>query len=195
LKSLGKACVRGHAGSGQHRQDELLRSRNRRADIRLTAGSESRIRRKTDKVGPVRGQANLKATSSEEEGDEDSDRLRFDNGNSTGAALAQDVTAGEASFRKCQLCHDVGEEARNKLGPELNGLNGRKSGAVENFNYSEGLKNSGITWSEETFKEFIKDPRGKVPSTTMLFPGIKDERELGDLFAYLNEFGPDRKKK
>jgi hypothetical protein len=74
-------CVRGHDGSGQHRQDELLRPRNRRADIRLTAGSESRIRRKTDKVGPVRGRANPKATSSEEEGDEDSDRLRFDNGN------------------------------------------------------------------------------------------------------------------
>ena len=62
-----------------------------------------------------------------------------------GAALAQDVTAGETSFRKCQLCHDVGETARNKLGPELNGLNGRKAGTAENFNYSEELKSSGIS--------------------------------------------------
>ena len=113
---------------------------------------------------------------------------------STGAALAQDVAAGETSFRKCQLCHDVGEGAKNKLGPELDGLNGRKAGSVENFNYSEGLKSSGVTWTQETFKEFIKDPRDKIPGTTMLFPGIKDDKELGDLWAYLEQFGPDGKK-
>jgi cytochrome c len=113
---------------------------------------------------------------------------------STGAALAQDVAAGETSFRKCQLCHDVGENAKNKLGPELDGLNGRKAGSAENFNYSEGLKSSGITWTQETFKEFIRDPRDKIPSTIMLFPGIKDDKELGDLWAYLKQFGPDGKK-
>ena len=113
---------------------------------------------------------------------------------SMGAALAQDVAAGETSFRKCQLCHDVGENAKNKLGPELDGLNGRKAGSGENFNYSEGLKSSGITWTQETFKEFIKDPRDKIPSTIMLFPGIKDDKELGDLWAYLTQFGPDGKK-
>jgi cytochrome c len=113
---------------------------------------------------------------------------------SMGTALAQDIAAGETSFRKCQLCHDVGENAKNKLGPELDGLNGRKAGSVENFNYSEDLKSSGITWTQETFKEFIKDPRGKIPSTTMLFPGIKDDKELGDLWAYLTQFGPDGKK-
>jgi cytochrome c len=113
---------------------------------------------------------------------------------SMGAALAQDIAAGETSFRKCQVCHDVGENAKNKLGPELDGLNGRKAGSVENFNYSEDLKSSGITWTQETFKEFIKDPRGKIPSTTMLFPGIKDDKELGDLWAYLMQFGPDGRK-
>jgi cytochrome c len=114
---------------------------------------------------------------------------------STAAALAQDVAAGETSFRKCQLCHDVGEDARNKLGPQLNGLDGHKAGTFENFNYSEGLKNSGITWSDETFAEFIKDPRAKVPNTSMFFPGIRDEKEVGDLFAYLKQFGRDGKKK
>jgi cytochrome c len=113
---------------------------------------------------------------------------------STGAASAQDVAAGETSFRKCQLCHDVGEGAKNKLGPELDGLDGRKAGSIENFNYSEGLKSSGITWTQETFEEFIKDPRGKIPSTSMLFAGIKDDKELGDLWAYLKQFGPDGKK-
>ena len=114
---------------------------------------------------------------------------------SMGAALAQDIAAGETSFRKCQPCHDVGENAKNKLGPELDGLNGRKAGSAENFNCSEGLKSSGITWTEATFKEFIKDPRGKIPNTTMLFPGIKDDKELGDLWAYLEQFGPDGKKR
>jgi cytochrome c len=113
---------------------------------------------------------------------------------SMGAASAQDIAGGETSFRKCQLCHDVGENAKNKLGPGLDGLSGRKAGSVENFNYSEGLKSSGITWTQETFKEFIKDPRGTIPSTTMLFPGIKDDKELGDLWAYLKQFGPDGKK-
>jgi cytochrome c len=111
---------------------------------------------------------------------------------STAAALAQDLEAGKASFRKCQVCHDVGEGAKNKLGPELNGLDGRKAGTVADFSgYGEGLKSSGITWSEETFREYTKDPRGKIPDTRMIFPGIKDEKEIGDLWAYLKQFGPD----
>jgi cytochrome c len=101
---------------------------------------------------------------------------------------------GKVSFRKCQVCHDVGEGAKNKLGPELNGLDGRKAGTVADFSgYGEGLKNSGITWNEETFREYTKDPRGKIPDTRMIFPGIKDEKEIGDLWAYLKQFGPDGK--
>ena len=64
---------------------------------------------------------------------------------SAGQTLAQDLAAGESSFRKCQPCHDVGEAAKNKLGPELNGLDGRKAGTVENGTYSQGMKDSGIT--------------------------------------------------
>jgi len=114
---------------------------------------------------------------------------------STAAAPAQDVAAGETSFKnKCQICHDVGEDARIKLGPPLNGLDGRKAGTVEGFSYNEGLKNSGITWSEEIFKEYVKDPRAKIPDTKMFFVGIKDETEIGSLWAYLKQFGPDGKK-
>jgi cytochrome c len=107
---------------------------------------------------------------------------------STGAAFAQDVAAGESSFRKCAPCHSIGPDAANKVGPELNGLDGRKSGTVDGFNYSDANKASGITWGAEVFKEYIKDPRGKVPGTKMIFAGIKSERELGDLWAYVSQF-------
>ena len=81
-----------------------------------------------------------------------------------GSALAQDVEAGQASFRKCQPCHDIGAEARNKIGPELNGLDGRKSGSVETYTYTDANKNAGIVWGEATFKEFIVNPGAKVPA-------------------------------
>jgi cytochrome c len=110
---------------------------------------------------------------------------------STGAALAQDVAAGETSFRKCAPCHSIGPDAANKVGPELNGLNGRKAGIVDGFNYSDANKASGITWDEATFKEYIKDPRAKVPGTKMVFAGIKSEKEVGDLWSYLSQFDKD----
>ena len=113
---------------------------------------------------------------------------------SAGHALAQDLTAGEAAFRKCQPCHDVGEAAKNKLGPELNGLDGRKAGTVENGMYSQGMKNSDITWNEQAFREFVSNPAAKVPRTTMLL-SVRDEKEIGYLWAYLRQFGADGKKK
>src|SRR5450756_1331726 len=81
------------------------------------------------------------------------------------AAQAQDVAAGEQSFKKCLPCHAVGEGAKNKVGPELNGVDGRHSGTAADYNYSDANKNSGITWSEATFKEYIKDPKAKIPGT------------------------------
>jgi len=113
---------------------------------------------------------------------------------SVGAALAQDAAAGETSFKKCMPCHDVGDDAKNKVGPMLNGLAGRKSGTIEGFNYSDANKNSGIVWNEETFKDYIKDPRAKIPGTKMIFPGIKNEKEAGDLWTYLKQFKADGSK-
>jgi cytochrome c len=112
-----------------------------------------------------------------------------------GAASAQDLAAGETSFKKCLACHAVGETAKNKVGPVLNGLPGRKSGTIEGYNYSEANKNSGITWDEATFKDYIKDPRGKIPGTKMVFPGIKNETEITNLWAYLASFDASGKKK
>jgi len=114
---------------------------------------------------------------------------------STAAASAQDVAAGEQSFKKCLPCHSVGEGAKNKVGPELNGIDGRKAGTADGFNYTEANKNSGITWNESVFKEYIKDPRAKIPGTKMVFAGIKNEEEINNLWAYLRQFGPNGEKK
>lgn len=111
------------------------------------------------------------------------------------AALAQDAAAGKTSFNKCLACHAIGEGAKNKVGPELNGLNGRKSGTAPDFNYSDANKNSGITWSEAEFKDYIKDPKAKIPGTKMAFAGIKNEKEANDLWAYISQYGKDGKTK
>ena len=110
-------------------------------------------------------------------------------------AQAQDLAAGEQSFKKCFACHAVGEAAKNKVGPLLNGLDGRKSGTVEGYSYSEANKSSGITWDEAQFLDYIKDPRAKIKGTKMIFPGIKNENEAKSLWAYLKQFGADGKKK
>jgi len=107
---------------------------------------------------------------------------------STGAACAQDISAGENSFKKCSICHSIGEGATNKIGPELNGLDGRKSGTVADFSYSDANKNSGIVWNEASFKEYIKDPKAKIPDTKMIFAGIKNDKEVDDLWSYLKQF-------
>jgi cytochrome c len=111
----------------------------------------------------------------------------------TSLALAQDVAAGKTSFNKCMACHSIGEGAKNKVGPELNGLDGRKSGTVEGYSYSDANKNSGITWNEAQFKEYIKDPKAKIPGTKMAFAGIKNEKEVNDLWAFLAQYDKDGK--
>ena len=92
-------------------------------------------------------------------------------------ALAQDAAAGKTSFNKCLACHAIGEGAKNKVGPVLNGLDGRKSGTVEGYSYTDANKNSGITWNKDVFLEYIKDPKAKIPGTKMVFAGIKNEKE------------------
>lgn len=114
---------------------------------------------------------------------------------STAVTFAQDLAAGENSFKKCAPCHAVGEGAKNKVGPLLNGLEGRKSGTIEGYNYSEANKTSGLTWDEATFLDYIKDPRAKIPGTKMVFAGIKNENEAKNLWAYLKQFGKDGAKK
>jgi cytochrome c len=110
------------------------------------------------------------------------------------AANAQEVAAGEKSFNKCRACHQVGESAKNTIGPVLNGLIGRKTGTIDGYNYSDANKNSGLVWDETVFAEYIKDPKAKIPGTKMMFSGIKSEQEIKDLTAFLKQFGKDGKK-
>ena len=110
------------------------------------------------------------------------------------SAQAQDAAAGEKVFTQCRACHQVGESAKNGVGPVLNGLFGRHSGSVEGYNYSPANKNSGITWDEATFRDYIKDPRKKIPGTKMIYAGLKDEKRVDDLVAYLKQFDASGKK-
>jgi cytochrome c len=113
----------------------------------------------------------------------------------TNAARAQDVAAGEQSFRKCLPCHSVGEDAKNKIGPVLNGLEGRKSGTVEGYSYSDANKKADITWTADTFADYIQNPMAKVRGTKMAFAGIKSQKEIADLWAFLAQFKADGSKK
>jgi len=105
-----------------------------------------------------------------------------------GQANGQDAAAGEKVFLVCKVCHQVGDSAKNAVGPVLNGLFGRKAGTVAGYSYSNANKNSGITWDEATFSEYINDPKAKVPGTKMAFAGLKDEQKIKDLIAYLHTF-------
>jgi len=105
-----------------------------------------------------------------------------------GIALAQNAEKGATVFKQCAVCHKIGPGAMNGVGPELNGLDGRHSGGVPSYSYSDANKKSGIVWNEETFEEYIKDPKAKIPSTKMVFAGIKNEQAAKDLWAYLKQF-------
>ena len=114
-----------------------------------------------------------------------------------GPAFAADAAAGKAVFKaQCALCHSA-EPGDNggAQGPTLDGVIGRKAGSVAGYSYSSANKNSGITWDEATFREYIKDPKAKIPGTKMTFAGIKSETEANNLWAYLSSFDKDGKQK
>lgn len=117
-----------------------------------------------------------------------------------GVARAEDAPAigdaalGEKVFVKCKACHQIGEGAHNAVGPELNGLIGRHSASIPDYSYSEAMKNSNIVWDESTFKEYIRDPKAKVPGTKMAFAGLSKQSDIDNLTAYLKNFGSDGKK-
>src|SRR5476651_2245115 len=110
----------------------------------------------------------------------------------TATSRSQDVEAGESLFRMCSNCHAIGVGAGNRVGPELNGLDGRKAGSLVSFTYySDAVKKSGITWNDATSKEYIQNPKAKIPGTTMFVPGIADEKKIFVRWAYIKQFGAD----
>lgn len=110
-----------------------------------------------------------------------------------GAASAGDAEAGKAIFSKCKACHQIGEGAKNAVGPNLTGVFGRKSGMVEGYKYSDAMSKANLTWDEATLKEYLADPKKKVPGNKMVFAGIKDPTDEDNLIAYLKSFTPDAK--
>ena len=113
---------------------------------------------------------------------------------SVSIASAQDAALGEKVFLKCKACHQIGNGAKNAVGPVLNGVVGRKAGTYPDYAYSDANKNSGITWDEATLKEYLKNPRAKVPGTKMIFPGLTKEDDIDNVIAYLKQHGADGKK-
>lgn len=110
-----------------------------------------------------------------------------------GIAQAGDPAAGQKAFAVCKACHQVGETAKNAVGPKLNGIVGRPAGSLEDYKYSDAMKSSGITWDEATLTEYLKNPKAKVPGTKMVYAGLKDDTKIADIIAYLNQFGADGK--
>jgi cytochrome c len=106
-------------------------------------------------------------------------------------AIAQDSAAGKAAFAKCQACHAIGAGAKNKIGADLNGLDGRATGGAAGYQYSPALKNAGFTWDQTNFTAFMQNPSAKLPGNKMVFAGMKDQSEIANLWAYLTHFNAD----
>jgi cytochrome c len=101
-----------------------------------------------------------------------------------GSGAAADIEAGKTTFKKCLLCH-TDQAGKNKVGPSLFGIVGRKSASLPDYNYSDAMKNFNHTWTVQTLDTYLTDPHAMVPGTKMIFPGIKDATERANLIAYL----------
>lgn len=100
--------------------------------------------------------------------------------------LAQDVEKGRQLFRKCEACHTLAAGS-GKIGPHLQNIFGRVSGAVADFSYSSAMKNAKIVWDEKSLDEYLAAPAKYVKGGGMAFPGIAKERERRHLIAFLLE--------
>ena len=106
------------------------------------------------------------------------------------AALAQDVENGEQVFRQCRACHQVGDGAKNLVGPQLNGAVGRKASSIEGYSYSQASKDAaakGLVWSEDELMKYLENPTTYMPGTKMAYAGLKDEDARKDVIAYLKK--------
>lgn len=105
-----------------------------------------------------------------------------------------DPVQGAKAFKKCQSCHQVGEGAKNRVGPHLNGIFGRTAGRNDGAKYSKSMiraGDDGLVWTNETLDAFIENPKALVSKTRMSFRGIKDSAARANLLAYLRGFSDD----
>ena len=110
-------------------------------------------------------------------------------------ARAQDAAAGEKDFVVCRACHQIGPNAKNAVGPVLNGIIGRTAGTYPDYVYSPANKDSGLVWDPDELDKYLTSPQTVVPHTKMIFPGLKDAQKRKDVIAFLAQFGLDGQKK
>ena len=105
-----------------------------------------------------------------------------------GSAFAEGNEArGERLFnQQCKACHTLDKGGHNTVGPNLNGLFGRKAGSAD-YQYSDSMKTSGIVWDDKTLTEYLKDPKAKVPDTKMTYIGLRQEQQQQDMVAFLKK--------
>ncbi|TVR07872.1 MAG: cytochrome c family protein [Salinarimonadaceae bacterium] len=106
-------------------------------------------------------------------------------------AYAGDPAAGQRVFVQCRACHQVGETARNTIGPQLNGLFGREAGSLDDYTYSPAFDGLDKVWDHENFAVYIRNPRQVTPGTKMIYAGLRNDRQIEDLIAYLDQFNED----
>lgn len=102
--------------------------------------------------------------------------------------LAGYPDAGAVVFKQCMACHEIGANARNGIGPVLNGVVGRPAGVYPGYSYSSANKNSGLVWDEETLARYLRSPAQVVPGTKMIFFGLKKSQDIADVVAYMRQF-------
>ncbi len=106
----------------------------------------------------------------------------------TSALADGDAAKGEKVFKKCQACHTVEQGGKNKIGPNLYAIVGKKSASVEGYDYSKAMQEANLTWDDETLSEYLKKPKAFVKGTKMSFVGLKKESDRENLIAYLKTF-------
>jgi len=104
------------------------------------------------------------------------------------AGMSGDPARGAQLFKRCRACHSV-VKGRNKIGPSLYGVVGRKAGSLPSYRYSPALKSAGWVWTQEMLDRWIAGPKAVLPGTKMIFPGLPKAQDRADVIAFLKQHG------